>query len=251
MQSISRHIVFAIALLFTTSTLIAQIVIRKGNGPNEMKLEGEPFNLGELGAVIMQEEGKVKVLHAIESNRRPEGYADIDLKTDDIIAMANGKTIRATKDLKDLYDGLAIGAEMKLGIKRGEQMFIAAFPKADASKLPKMKLRRVAGDDGGNMEVFPAVGVVLTENKSKQIIIADKLADSSSAVARANVKVNDQLLEMNGKRISSLKSYSVMYDEIAVGANVSWKLKRDDHTFSISFAKPTPRGNFLRREIKK
>jgi hypothetical protein len=243
--------VCALALLFTTSILIAQVVIRKGNGPNEMKLEGEPFNLGELGAVIMQEEGKVKVLHAIESNRRPEGYADIDLKTDDIIAMANGKKIQTTKDLKDLYDGLAIGAEVKLGIKRGEQMFIATFPKADANKLPKIQLRRMVGDDGGNMEVFPAVGVVLTQNANKQIIIVDKLPDSSSAVARANVKVNDQLLEMNGKRIPSLKSYSAMYDAIAVGATVSWKLKRSDHTFSISFAKPIPRGNFIRREIKK
>ncbi len=246
----AKQLCCLLVLLFASSAA-AQVFIKKGDGKNEMKVEGEPFNLGELGAVIMQEDGKVKVMHAVEKDRRPKGYADVDLKADDIIVMANAKKIESSKALKELYEALAVGAELKLGVKRGEQMFIAVFPKADPSALPKMKMRMMTSTDGGNIQVFPAVGVVLSENKDKHVIIADKFPDSTAAAASANVRANDQILEMNGKRISSLNQYTQMYDAIAVGANVTWKLRRSDQTISISFVKPTPRGGMIRREIKK
>ena len=73
---------------------------------------------------------EVKVVFVTPAQRRGKAYRDVDLKTEDRILMANGKRIKTVADFKELYESLPVGEELKMGLRRGEEMRMASFQKS-------------------------------------------------------------------------------------------------------------------------
>lgn len=119
-------------LFFVTAVqLQAQMMIRA---------EGDVFNIPELSAIISEQDKHIVVLVSMDK-MRPAAYKSVDLKTNDQIFMALGNKIKSVKQLQKLYEDLAIGAEFKMAIKRGDVRKLVSFTKADPEKLPKSKMR--------------------------------------------------------------------------------------------------------------
>ena len=227
-------------------TLLAQVIIKRNS--RDGKLKGQPFVLQEVGAVIVATDGTLTIEHVMPHDNRPKAYADIDLREGDKILMANAKNIKSTKDLEELYNSVAVGSELKLGVKRNEEMFIVTLAKADQSHLPKMRIK--LGGGGNDVEALPALGIMLKTENGK-VIVADKLPNESAALSKSDVIEKDELTEMNGKRVTSLKTLIDAYDSLPVGSTVEWKLKRVDKSITVSFKKPQPKGMMFRHESKK
>jgi S1-C subfamily serine protease len=243
MTNRSRATIAFFFIPLTAITLVAQMIIRRSGNDKE----GQPFLLQELGAVIIASNGTLKVEHVMPKDERSKAYAEADLQEGDIIMMGNQKALKSTKDLQQLYESVAIGSEVKLGLKRGEQMFIVTILKADPKDLPKMRIQ--IGGGGDDVAALPAVGVLL-KSVGNKVIIAEKLDDVSTALAKADVKANDQVIALNKKTVRSLKSFTDAYDGLTVGSLVEWSLRRGAKTLTVSFAKPQPRGRVVRREAK-
>ncbi len=116
-----------------------------------LKIEGENlFMLQEFILVLAEEEGKVVVNLSPPEGSLPEEYKDIDIRGRDVIRMMNGKRVVTTAAVKEIYEKLKTGEEIKFGIMRGEEMFIVSFPKADPEKVQEgMMIRKVIVDENG------------------------------------------------------------------------------------------------------
>ena len=205
--------------------------------------EGEPFLLKELGAVVVPDTGALKVVTIMPPAQRPAAYKDVDLQGDDVIAMANGRRITTVKDLQRLYDSLAVGSLLKLGVRRGGEMHMVSLVKGDPKGLPQLKMKIMHRGDGE--ETFPAVGVSIKVNDKSLVI--DELLPGETPVKTLDVKPGDIITSINGTPVSSLKEYEDVFDNLAPGREVTWSLARGESRHSVTFLKPKPR-MIIRRE---
>ncbi len=238
-------------LALTTGQTPAQTKIMRGDskGHFNMNMNGDAFLLKELGAAIASDDGVVKVLNVMPASQRPASYKDVDLQQDDIVLMANGKRLAVTKDLQSIYDDLKVGDELKLGIKRKEEMHLVSLKKGDPKDLPKIQMKVMHVGDDDNEATFPAVGVVM-KLKGKDIVI-DELLPGETAVQKVDVKAGDVLLSINGQHVKSLKEYTDAFNEIEVGKSITWALRRGEAQHSVTFSRPQPKTMMIKREGKK
>jgi len=144
MRYFIKSLFLSILVLAFTNNLYSQMMI---------KAEGDVFNLPELSAVIAKQDGNIVVL-ATMAKMRAADYKEVDVKNNDQIFMVNGKKIKSVKELQEIYEGLSIGEEFKMALKRGENRQLASFVKADPEKLPKhkMRIKRVNPEEAAKME---------------------------------------------------------------------------------------------------
>jgi S1-C subfamily serine protease len=120
-----------------TTTTVGQTTVQKdGGGRTMIRIEGGAF-IPELGCVLGDEGKQVKVLHALPGSNRPKAYAGVDVQGNDLILMVNAKPLKAANAFKSIYESLAPGDTITLGIKRGEAMHLATFVKMDPKDMPK------------------------------------------------------------------------------------------------------------------
>jgi len=255
MQHKKIQFILAISIILFTQTLIAQVFIKKAE-PGA----GEIFFLNELSAVISEKDGVIIVEHAMPTEQRPEIYRDIDFKQGDEILMVNADRVKSAKDLEKIYNELEVGETLKLGVRRGEEMFIISFNKMDPEKLPKRKLmirnRVPAGDEAGKepkissyqikmddtdgkMKFLMGTGLILKEMGS-QVKIDKVIPKMVQEMGEINVKEGDVVIELNGEKIKSLAQFTKIYDEIKAGNEVKLITIREKKQIDVKFKKPEP-----------
>ncbi len=243
------------ALLVTILALIAAVInsysqvriIRGDSAGTMMQHVVEMFQLRELGAIISSDKDHLRVDHIMPGDKRPKGYADVDLKEGDIILMANAKKVKDVAALKELYEGTKVGEMFKMGIKRDEAMLLVSFTIADPKDLPKMAMRMITTGDGGDVEALPALGLIITM-KGKAVEVLDILPDG--AAPKAGAMKGDIVLELNGKKTATVKAFVDTYDSLPVDSKVTLKLDRAGKQMTFSFNKPVPGGRVMKKEIK-
>jgi S1-C subfamily serine protease len=226
------------------------ISVARGEHPDSTRtfqaVTAESFLVGELGGLVIAD-GKALIVRFVSppANRKAP-YKEVDLREGDVVLMVNGKRVKSVNELKAAYGVIAVGAEVKVGLERGKEMIIVAFPKADPKDLPQMKLMVQRGPGDGT-ELFPAVGVSMAQ-KGKRVVVQEVLPIETSAVRTLDVKAGDVILSLNGWAVTSLKAYTEKFDAIPVGAPVEWKTERDGRQLTISFARPKPMGQVIIRK---
>jgi hypothetical protein len=120
-----------------TKSGTGQTVFKKTEGGRTMiRIEGGAF-IPELACALGDVDHKVKVLNAMPAANRPKAYASVDVQTNDLILMVNAKPLKTAEAFRTLYEVLAPGDTIALGIKRGEEMHITSFVKMDPKDMPK------------------------------------------------------------------------------------------------------------------
>jgi S1-C subfamily serine protease len=207
------------------------------------RIEGGGFAIPEFDAVVTKAGKDLKVEVVAPAENRRERYKNVDLQAGDLILMVNGKRVKTIADLSAAHAAAAVGSEIKLGIQRGQQMMYATFPKADPGDLPKRTMRIVTDQEDGT-QIFPAVGVILKE-KENAVVIQDVIEMENTAVKGLDVRKGDIIRTINGKTVSTLASYSTIFDGIAIGDRVTWQTERKGVRKEISFTRPRPMGRVL------
>jgi hypothetical protein len=208
---------------------------------------GEAFPLPGVGAIIVQEASSLRVQFIPPSERRPERYRGVDLRADDRILMLNEKRVKTIAEFEKRHDAIAVGGEIKLGIQRGQEFMITTYLKPDPQDLPQMQMRILKeGEGGAETEVLPAVGIILTA-KAKKVVISSLIETATSAVRDLDVKEGDVITTLNGKPVTSLRSFVTVFDNIEVGAKVEWVADRKGKSITVSFLRPKPLGGMIMR----
>lgn len=250
-------IVFVTIVIFAM-TAHAQVFISRSDS-SEDKIVGQPFNLGELGAVIVDNGKEIKFLHVMPADNRPKAYKDVDIHAGDVILMCNGKRLKTLKDLEEAYKATAVGAEFKMGVRRNEERFIVALPKADPKDLPKMEMQMATTDGpasggggvkmqrftfGGGDDVAPLMGLGLIIGKKDNVF---KIVGIVPNASQADLKQDDIIESFNGEKIKSTQQLAEMYEKLAVGAKIELQYKRGDKTMRAFLTRPEAQGRMMIR----
>jgi hypothetical protein len=243
-----------LSMLATLAMMLISLSVASG-GPDlpadSMRVmrftKGEAFPLPGVGAIIVQDGSSLRVQFIPPSERRPEKYRAVDLQADDRILMLNEIRVKTIAEFEKRHEAIAVGGEIKLGIQRGQEFMIATYLKPDPKDLPQMQMRIVkAGEGGEDTEVLPAVGVILTA-KGKKVVISALIEPATSAVRDLDVKEGDVITTINGKTVTSLRSFVSVFDKTAVGSKVEWVADRKGKSVTVSFPRPKPLGGMIMR----
>ncbi|MCG3120548.1 MAG: hypothetical protein ALAOOOJD_03292 [bacterium] len=227
-----------------------------------LNIVGQPFNLGELGAVVVDDGKEIKFLHVAPADMRPKAYKEIDVQANDVVLMCNGKRLKTLKELEAAYNETAVGAEFKMGVRRQEERFLVSFAKADPKDLPKMVMQMAAtggpaSGGGGKMQRFtfggsgqdagdmaPLLGIGLIIGKKDK---AFKVVGIMPNAAQGDFKQDDIIESFNGEKIKSTQQLSELYEKLAVGAKIELQYKRGDKTMQASLTKKEAQGKVMIR----
>ncbi|MCM2271337.1 MAG: PDZ domain-containing protein [candidate division Zixibacteria bacterium] len=216
----------------------------------------ELWMLPEVGAVAVVKDGKLMFEMVSPAESRPKGYESVDIKQGDLIMMANGKKITGAKDIQAMYDSLAIGAELKLGIRRGEEMLIAAIKKADPATLPQRRMV-IKGDgpgagqgwasrqehaieiDDNARDVTPINGAgMIIGTLEKDIVVLAMLPSAKDILGDAAIQKGDKIIALQGTPVTSVEKFASDYEAIKIGEPVTITVNHAGKELKASFTKP-------------
>jgi PDZ domain-containing secreted protein len=200
--------------------------------------------MGEIGAIITEEKGLVKVLMIPPKEQRPKEMQEVDLAIGDEVGMAAGKRIKSIKELKDAYTHATVGEVFKLGVRREGEARVVSFVKKDEKDMPKgqrMVIRQggLGGDE--NSDFFPAFGIGI-EKKGSDIVISETLPN-----APKDLKKGDVVKTLNGKEIKSVADFNKEFDATKIGGTLTLELVRDGKQVVVSAPRPEPKGPVMMR----
>lgn len=212
----------------------------------QIKLDGKSdeniFLLPECMAVLVDEDETIQVRILLPAESRPEGYGNLDLKERDEILMANAKRVKKVKDLKAIYEGVKAGETVKLGIRRGEEMFIVSFAKVDPEKMPRgrMQISTEEGGPGGGitMKLANLGNGLAVKEVNKQVFIHKILPPLKDALQNIDLKEGDRILSLNDQKIETNQQFIKAWSQIKNGVEVHLKISRDGKQFVVTFNKP-------------
>jgi S1-C subfamily serine protease len=263
MNRIIYFFFFLIITVFFVESLAAQVFVQKKGAR-----EGEIFFLNEAAAMLKDEDGTIKVDVVLPGEQRPKEYQNIDLKQGDEILMVNAKRVKSVKELEKIYNELGVGGEMKLGVRRGEEMFLVSFNKIDPEKLPKRRFMIRKGEPGdlkpgeekkifsqqikienkdGKVKPVLEIGLILKEVDNK--VIVDKvIADLAKREANFDAKEGDIIFSINGEKLQTVQQFSGIYDKIQTGQDVKFVVLREKKEMAVSFKKPEEEQTMIIKE---
>ncbi len=232
---------------FVTCFLLSSISAQEFSRRVELEVDGETHQLVEFGALIGEVDGELKFLLTMPSDHLQKAYKGVDIKEEDKILMMNGKRIRTVAEFKELYDVVEIGADVKLGLRRGEEMFIRSFPKIDPEDAPQMVMR-VSRDDGegGNEDITLAAELsMLLRGKGDRLEV--ETIEGLGEVDGLDIATGDIISKLNGKPLSSTEEWDKQYAGIAVGEELTIEVLRNGKTIRSTLKKPASRGRVMMR----
>ncbi len=225
-------------LIRVTAVLIVSLCVWFTAGAQKivtMKLDGKhDLLIQEVGAVIHFSGDTLQVADVMQGFSRSSRNKEADLKQGDIIMMANGSRPAGVAGLRKLYDGLAVGGELKLGVKRGGTPVIVTIIREDQSSQPGRKMMRMTVDDK-DMKLLPGIGTV--DEKNGTIVLAGM--PPNEEVAKASpLKVGDVIKTINGTPAASFSQADAIYEKIKPGEKVALSVIRNGEEMKLTVTKP-------------
>ena len=138
------------------------------------------FFLKELTAVVQKQNDKIVFEMIPEQVLQQDKFKGLDLKKGDEIIFINGKKVKELSDLRNVYDALEVGKEIKLGIKRDKEQFFAVLTKEEQPA------------EGGHMMIMTTTTDGPAEDGDGKVIMDGKKVNLDSLKKSNNVLVVPQ-----------------------------------------------------------
>ncbi len=198
------------------------------------------------GLLILEGEDEARVMDRIvneESDETP------DIKQGDLIIFLDGERISSAEQFNTMFESIAVGDEVKLGIQRGEDKMIRTFTKQEMQQNYSGNNGGVVrsfqfsgpggpGEDLPNANLWPA-GFMVGE-RGNQVVIGASLPLPNKAEALEALKQGDAILNLNGTSIKTVDELLAGYEAITVGDDVTLEYEHDGETHKVLFKKPEP-----------
>jgi len=200
--------------------------------------DAETFVLEELGAVMVQQGDDVKIVIVLPVDQRKAAWRDVDLQPEDFVLMANGKRIRTVEDIAELYKALNPGDELKLGIRRGQEMRLIGLTKADPAHLPRVQRMMVTSSGaGGSLTPVLGLGLVLTDREGA-VVVQTVLPNAPEPIKNGGPVAGDAIVALNGSAVKDGPAFTSMYDELATGAAMRLTFRHENREKTVELPKP-------------
>ena len=179
--------------------------------------------------------------------------------------MVNGKKVVTAAEIREVFDGIKPGDEIKIGLKRDKNMMIVSFERADPESLPKLRtityemsgdeaegdhvpgevtIMRGDGPAGEDLAMLEGSGLIVKE-EDDVVIIAMVMPHAKELFGSVEVKKGDRILGIQGKKVSGVAELLELYTSIEPGSEITLLLERADEEFSVTFNKAKPQNKIM------
>ena len=210
-------------------------------------------------ALVMPDGDNLEVRNVPPAQQRDKAYRDVDLKAGDVLVMFNGKRIKGLEDLRSRLEELAVGDEMKFGIRRGSEMKLVAFDKAEADRQggPQVMMMTMTVDEDDSTADLQADGPMvqkMTFSAKDNLLLLEAgmmLSDEDGVVSvkailpgmdAADVNEGDRVVSFNGKKATSIDQLRELYDAVPSDTEFSLVPERDGEQHTGTYVKIEPGG---------
>lgn len=199
----------------------------------------------EMSAMLQFENDQVTVAVRLGGGDAKPG--EDRLEQGDIILMMNGKRATNIEDLKTMYEELASGEEIKVGVRRGEERFIIRGTKGDIPKNSGVQMvfqnDDLAGDEEGSTPtVLPSLGLIL-KNSDDGITVQSVIGPLvPQEIKKMNIE-GYSITKFNGKKPDDAESVKDAIEALEVGDEISLTFVKDGEEKSIILDKPKLSGS--------
>ena len=242
MKAIAKHVVISAVLLIVivlpVSAQQRQVITMNA---------AEVVVMNEFGAIarLMNDTLTIEMIDSPE--HRADDYKKVDLQKGDKILMCNGKKITGVEAFRTLFDGIAVGETVKLGILRDGHLAIASFPKSDmsATKPGTMVIKQTVGPDGNaEQSTFSSTGEIMIVDGGLLIgagddgpVIIEMLPMAKDKITGDMPKKGDRIVSINGELDTNIGELQQLYDKIADGDTVTVVFERDGTKHTAKYVK--------------
>lgn len=201
------------------------------------------FLLRELSAMIVQNENGLQVEMIMGGGNPTDQSITDDLKRGDLLLMMNGKRVSEVAIMRELYNSLPDGEEIKVGVRRGDARFIVRAQKGDIPEnAPGQMVLSFDAGDGAAPTMLPELGLLISQTD-----------EGIEIMSLLEPLLPDELTTENieGYLITSINKQS--FDEpiniqhylasLKVGDAIDLELEKDGLTKNLALKKQEPRGN--------
>jgi len=248
MKFSTRSFVLMVHSLALCGVLIAQepkVKIGPG-GARMMQFNSDnAFIAREIGAVITEEKGIMKIMLIPPKERRPKEMQEVDLVAGDEVGMAAGKGVKNIKELRDAYEKAPVGEPFKLGVRRDGQAHVVSFVKKAEKDLPQggqMVIRKGGPGSDENSDFFPAFGIGIVK-KGSDVVISETLPNAPKELNKGDI-----VKTLNGKEIKTIADFNKEFDATKIGATLKLGLLRDGKQVVVSAPRPEPKQMIINRK---
>lgn len=239
-RCLSTFVVLVVASALPT--LAQQTVTRRIDASNGVVLS-------EIASIATPAEGGEGVtLTVLPTELRPKENRDLDVREGDRILMMNGKRIRSADTLRELYQAVEEGGEVKLALERGDERFLVSFAKGDGSNTLAgggggVEQRvMIAGPGAGEAEFLHEAFCLLGEEDG-HVKVMNQLRPGGDLLP------DDVIEKLNGQAVGSIDEYRSLYEKAAIGDELRFVVSRGGESVEVVITKSEPpAGMMIRRQ---
>ncbi len=175
---------------------------------------------------------------------REEAKEGVDrLEQGDVILMMNGKRATDIEALRSIYDEIEKDAEIKIGVRRGNERFILNAIKGDIPEGgPRMVMSVDREGDGPAPAIAPELGAVLADVDGK-VVIERIIPPLQPDELKAFEIQGYAITKLNGETPENAEQIQSLLAALEIGDEISITLEKEGDEKSIVFKKPESRGS--------
>lgn len=234
--------------LISLSVLLVSLLITSGKTSAQqrqtMQLDASTsMIIHEFSAVLEQADDEIKV--RIKLGREETEPGQDKLEQGDVLIMMNGSRIKDIPGLREEYEAISEGSDIKFGVRRGEQRFIITRKKgAEISAGGGMVMRFETDGDGPRPTIVPELGLLLEDGEDGDILVAELLEPvMPDELKSANIR-DYTITKLNGAKPDNAAAVQTLLAGLEVGAQIDITFSKAGNEKAISLTKSEPRGNF-------
>lgn len=247
-----------ISVILTTSHA-ADEKKREGGAPRMQMItaeSGEIFIIPECECLAMMKDSVISILAVLEPEKRPAKYKSIDIQKGDVLMMLNGKKLTDATLLRTLYDSLAMGAEIKLGLKRNGKPMIVSYQKGEPIEGGNMKMvmntdgdtpggpgggrvvkQFAGGEDFDEIDALVPLGILIGISKGKAVV-ADLLPMAGEVYGEKTPATKDELVSIDGKPVKGMETIESLRPSLVTAKKGTVVVKRDGKEITFNYTVP-------------
>ncbi len=199
--------------------------------------------LQEFQAMLILDGDEVKVELRMG---RDEAKSGIDrLEQGDVILMMNGKRIKDIEGLRTLYESVEKDAEIKIGVRRGNERFILNAIKGDVPEGGGMRMVMSMDTDvdGPSPTIVSEMGALLVDRDGSVVVervIPPLLPDELKAADIEGYSIK----KLNGKSTENAEEVRTTLEALEIGAEISITFEKDGDEITVVYTKKETQGSF-------
>ncbi len=192
------------------------------------------------------EAGGGVTLTVLPTDLRPQENRGLDLQEGDRVLMMNGKRIRSADALRELYEAVEQGGEVKLALGRGDERFMVSFEKGDGTNT------MTSGGGGGGTRIMiagPGAGNTALLHEARSILGEEdgEVKVTNQVRDMGNLREGDVIEQVNGQAVGSIDEYRSLYEAAAIGDELRFLVRRGGESVAVVIEKSEPPAGMMVR----